>query len=154
MMARLRSRGLALVASVPVLAAGTGCYEYRSASIASVRPAETVHIALSPETTVSLASTIGPNATGLDGEVLSVNANTLRLAVTQIARADGPEEFLKNEPIDVPAWGASAITVRSVDRMRTLLALGGLIAGVIVARIATTSPGVITVKGGPSTGTK
>lgn len=153
MTSRLRSRGLVLLASVPVLA-GTGCYEYHSASIASVRPTETVHVALSPEATVSLASTIGPNATMLDGEVLSVDANTLRLAVTQIARAVGPEEFLKNEPIDVPASGALEITVRSVDRMRTMLALGGLIAGVIVARVATTSPGVVTVKGGPSTGTK
>ena len=80
-----------MVASVPVLVAGTGCYEYHSASIASVRPTETVHVALSPEATVSLASTIGPNATMLDGEVLSVDANTLRLAVTQIARAVGPD---------------------------------------------------------------
>jgi hypothetical protein len=151
---RTGARIVALAATIPVLIMGTGCYEYHSASVATVRPTETVHVALSSEATASLAPTIGPNATTLDGEVLSVDSRTLRLAVTQIARAVGPEEFLRNEPIDVPASGASSITVRKVDRMRTMLAFGGIIAGAIVARIATNSPGVVTVKGGPSSGTK
>jgi hypothetical protein len=148
------SRTLALVATVPVLVAGTGCYEYHTGTVTTVRPSEIVHVTLTPEGSSSLAATIGPNATALDGRVLSSDATTLRLALTQIVRGVGPEEFLQNEPIDVPVSGASVITVRSVDRARSFLAFGGLIAGVIAARVFSDQAGVASVKGGPATGTK
>jgi len=138
-----------------MFAVGTGCYQYQSGSIATIRPSEIVHVALSPEASVSLASTIGPNATTIDGRVLSVNQTTLRLAVTQIARAVGPEEFLQNEPIEIPARGALEITVRSVDRMRSALAFGGLLAGVLAGRAITDQAGIVSVKGASSsTGAK
>jgi hypothetical protein len=150
------SRRLAtLVAAVPVMLTGTACYEYHSASAADIHPGETVHLVLRSDASSALAATIGPNATTLDGRVVTVDASAVRLAVNQIARSAGPEEFLKNEPIDVPLGGASSITVRSVDRVRTFVALGGVIAAAIAAHAAATSqPGIVTVKGGPSTGTK
>jgi hypothetical protein len=137
-----------------LMAAASGCYEYHTASPTDVRPAETVHVVLSSDASTALASTIGPNATSIDGRVLAVDSNRMRLAVTQIARAVGPEEFLQNEPIDVPTRGALAVTVRSVDRLRTALAFGGLLAGVIAAHTLTDSPAVLATKGGPSSGSK
>src|SRR5262249_27513446 len=82
-----------------------GCYEYREARVTDVRPDATVHVVLSAEAATALAGTIGPNATAIDGRVMSVDTRTLRLSATQIARAVGPEEFLRDEPIDVPASG-------------------------------------------------
>jgi len=150
-MSRTTLRTLAL----PFLAAPAfGCYEYHATTVGAIRPAQTVHVELSPAGSVSLASMIGPNATMLDGQVLSVDSDRLRLAVTQIARSAGPEEFLKNEPIDVPRSSAAMVTVRSVDRPRTLLAIGGLALGVLVAHIVSNEPGVVTSKSGSSTGTK
>lgn len=143
-----------LVAAVPVMFTGTACYEYHSASPSAVHPGETVHLVLSPEASSSLASTIGPNATALDGRVVAADGGTLRLALTQIARSVGPEEFLKDQVIDVPAGGAPSITVRSVDRMRTVLALGGLLAGAIAAAAVTNQAGIVTIKGGPPGSTK
>jgi hypothetical protein len=148
-MKRARALALAIVA-VPTAA----CYEYQATPADAIRPAQTVHVELTPGGTASLASTIGPNATTLDGRVLSVDPNRFRLALTQIARSVGPEEFLKNEPIDVPRSNALAITVRSVDRPRTLLAIGGLALGILVARMVTNEQGVTTSRSGPSTGTK
>lgn len=148
------SRTLALVATVPVLVAGTGCYEYHRGTVATIRPSEIVHVTLTPEGSSSLAATIGANATALDGRVLSVDATTLRVALTQIVRGVGPEEFLQNEPVSVPASSASVITVRSVDRARSFVAFGGLIAGVIAARVFSNQAGIVSVKGGPATGTK
>ena len=146
-------RTLALFFAVPVIT-GTACYQYNTRPISAVRPDEMVHVVLSPEASASLASSIGPNATTIDGKILGVNGRTLRLAVTQVARSIGPEEFMMNEPLDVPATGASSITVRSLDRARTILAVGSILAGAFAARMLTDQPAIVTIKGGPSTGTK
>jgi hypothetical protein len=150
----LFTRTLRFVAVVPVLFAGTACYEYHDAELSAVRPNATVHVVLSSDASTSLASTIGPNATSIDGRVLSIDRTTMRLAATQIARVVGPEEFLRDEPIDLPSKGALQISMRSFDRARTILAIGGIIAGVFVAHAATDGPAIGTVRGGPSSGTK
>jgi hypothetical protein len=144
------ARGL----SVLLAAIIAGCYQYHDAVATSVRPDERVHIVLSSDASSSLASTIGPNATSIDGRVLSVDSNRMRLAVTQIARAVGPEEFLQSEPLDVPTRGALAVSVRSVDRFRTLLAFGGILAGVVAAQTLSNSPGVFSTRGAPASGSK
>jgi hypothetical protein len=148
------SRVLRLVAGVPLVAIGTACYEYHTTSISSVHPAETVHVELSPAGSASLTPTIGPNATMLDGQVLSVNQKTFKLAVTQVARAAGPEEFMRNEPIEIPVSGLSTITVRSFDRTRSILIAGALLAGVFAAHIVTNQPSIVSTRGGPAAGTR
>jgi hypothetical protein len=136
------------------MVAGTACYEYRDASLADVRPDVSVHVVLSAAGSTALAPTIGPNATSIDGRVLSIRDGTMRLAATQIARAVGPEEFLKNDPIEVPTAGTLSISARSVDRVRTVLAVAGLIAGAFAAHALSDQPAITSVKGGPSGGTK
>ena len=150
----MSGRFIRMVATVPVILTGTACYEYHAASVSEIHPGETVHLVLRSDASSSLATTIGPNATTLDGRVVAVDASGVRLAVTQIERSTGPEEFLKNEPIDVPVGGASSITVRSVDRIRTVLVFGGLLAAAIAAHATTTEPGIGSVRGGPVAGTK
>ncbi len=137
-----------------LVAACAGCYQYHDASVTGVRPDETVHVVLSSDAASALASTIGPNATSIDGRVMAVDSNHLRLAVTQIARAIGPEEFLQYEPIDVPTRGALAVSVRSVDRVRTVIAFGGILAGVLAAHTLSNSPGVFSTTGAPAGGSK
>lgn len=137
-----------------LLLLSVGCYEYREARVTDVRPDATVHVVLSAEAATALAGSIGPNATSIDGRVLSVDTRTLRLSATQIGRAVGPEEFLRDEPIDVPSLGALSISIRSVDRVRTVLAIGGILASVFAAHALTDQPGIIATRGGPTTGTK
>jgi hypothetical protein len=144
------SRSLAGV----LVALSAGCYQYNEASPTAVRPDATVHVVLTSDASSSLAAAIGPNATSLDGRVMSIDSNRMRLAVTQIARAVGPEEFLQYEPIDVPTRGALTISVRSVDRVRTILAFGGILAGVFAARTLTTSPGIFSTTGAPAGSSK
>lgn len=147
-------RRLQLALAVPVLITGTACYEYRDARLADVHRAATVHVVLSAAASTSLAPAIGPNATSIDGQVVSIDGATMRLAATQIARAVGPEEFLRNETVDLPAAGALSISVRSVDRVRTVLAVGAILAGAFAAHKLTDQPGIISVKGGPVGATK
>jgi hypothetical protein len=140
--------------AIPAIVAGMACYQYRDTRLTDVRPSETVHVVLSADASASLASTIGPNATSIDGRVLAVDARTMRVAVSQIARAVGPEEFLRDEPIDLPTAGALSISTRSADPVRTVLAIGGVIAGAFAAHAVSNQPGIVTVKGGPIAGTK
>jgi hypothetical protein len=142
------------MAAVPVLVAGTGCYEYNTTSVGHVQPGERVHLVLSPSGSTALASAIGPNATTIDGRILREDANQLTLAVTQIERSVGPEEFMRDEAIIVPTQHAVSITVRRLDRPRTFLTVGALVASVFLAHVVSEQAGVVTVKGGPPTGTK
>jgi hypothetical protein len=147
--------GLLDVVVLVTVAASAACYQYHDASPTAVRPEETVHVVLSGEASTTMAGTIGPNATSIDGRVMAVDSIRMRLAVTQIARGAGPEEFMQSEPIDVPTTAAVAIRVRSVDRVRTFLAaFGGVVAGVLAARTLTSSPGVVSTRGTPSNGSK
>ena len=134
-----------------LVATSPACYEYRDASPTVVRPDETVHVVLSGEAATSLAGTIGPNATSIDGRVLAVDSTRMRLAVTQIARAVGPEQFLESEPIDVPTHGALVVSIRSMDRSRTaLLAFTGILAGFIAAHTLSSSPAIVSTTGAPA----
>jgi len=141
--------------SMLVVAASSACYQYREASPTAVRPDETVHVVLSSDASTSLAGSIGPNATSLDGRVVAVDSGRMRLAVTQIARALGPDQFLESEPIDLPTHGALVVTVRSMDRPRSaLLALSGMVAGFIAVHTLSNSPAIVSTTGTPSGSSK
>ena len=143
-----------LMAVVQALVAGAGCYEYHATTPGGVQPGEIVHVVLNSSTSATLASTIGPNATTLDGRLLRGDSNQLTLAVTKIERSVGPEEFMRNEAVGIPTQSAETITVRRLDRPRTFLTVGALIAGVVFAHVVSEQAGVIAVKGGPPSGTK
>lgn len=81
---------------------GAACYDYHAADVTAVRPSDIVHVVLSPEAAVALRSSIGPNASTLEARVIGVDQERLRLAVTQVERSVGPEEFLRGEPLELP----------------------------------------------------
>ena len=138
-----------------LVAATSACYQYREAAPTAVRPDETVHVILSSDASSSLASAIGPNATSLDGRVVTVDSGRMRLAVTQIVRAVGPDQFLESEPIDLPTHGALVVSVRSIDRPRSaLLALSGMVAGFIAVHTLSSSPAIVSTTGAPAGSTK
>jgi hypothetical protein len=143
-----------LMATVPAMLAGTGCYEYQSSSVTSVRPGQTVHLVLNRAGAASLASSIGPNAATVDGKIIGNSSDGLHLSVTEITRSVGPEEFMKDEPLTVPVSGADSITVRKLDKPRTVLAIGGILVGVIAGNIIVNQAGVFNTKTGPSGNTK
>lgn len=133
---------------------GTACYEYHAADVGAVRPSEVVHVVLSPEAAVALKPSIGPNALTLDARVIGLEAERLRLAVTQIERSVGPEEFLPGEPLDLPLSGMSSITVRRFDRARTILAIAGILGSAIAAASFANEPTIAGMRGGPGGSTR
>lgn len=150
---RNATKALAVMLAVSVLP-GTACYQYSARELTELRPSETVHVTLSPEAAVALKPAIGPNASTLDGRVLAVEPDHLRIALTQIERTVGPEEFLQYEPVDVPLAGTSTVSVRRFDGVRTFLAVGGIIGSAIAAAAVAQQPTIATVRGGPGSATR
>jgi hypothetical protein len=142
------------MAALPAIVAGTGCYQYQDSPTDAVRPGQVVHVTLTPAAAAALASAIGPNAASVDGRVLSRAGADVTIAVTQIARTEGPEQFLQNEPLTFSLAGASALGVRSWDKGRTLLAAGGIVAAVVAGQIFIDQSGIFAPKGGVSSSTK
>jgi hypothetical protein len=113
-----------------------------------------VYVDLTAPGAAALAPTIGPNATALNGRVLRRTGDDLTLAVTQIDRSSGPEQFLKGDPISFSLLNVSAVRRRSFDRQRTVLAVGGVIAAIVVGQIFVDQSGIFSNKGTVSGSTK
>lgn len=148
------SRNWKIGAAVPVILAGAACYQYRTSGRDAVMPGQVVHVDLTAPGAAALAPAIGPNATALNGKVLTRAGNDLTLAVTQIDRGTAPEQFLKGEPISLSFDNVSGIRMRRFDKQRTVLAIGGIIAAVVAGQAFLDQSGLFTSKGVGSTTTK
>jgi hypothetical protein len=148
------SRNWKIGAAVPVILAGAACYQYRTSGRDAVMPGQVVHVDLTAPGAAALAPAIGPNATALNGKVLTRAGNDLTLAVTQIDRGTAPEQFLKGEPISLSFDNVSGIRMRRFDKQRTVLAIGGIIAAVVAGQAFLDQSGLFTSKGVGSTNTK
>lgn len=134
--------------------AGAACYQYTSSGPDGVQPGRIVHVDLTAPGAATLASTIGPNATALNGRVLTRAGDDVTIALTQIDRGLAPEQFLKGEPISLSLGNFSAIRLRSFDKQRTALAVGGIVAAVIAGRVFLDQNGLFSNKGTSSGNTK
>lgn len=142
------------VAAVSAMLAGTACYQYTSSGPEGIQPGRIVRVDLTAPGAATLASTIGPDATALNGRVLTRAGDDVTLAVTQIDRANGPEQFLKGDPIALTLGNLSAISLRSVDKQRTVLTIGGIVAAFVIGRVFLDQDGLFSNKGTPSGNTR
>jgi hypothetical protein len=121
-------RGVALA----VLAGG--CFAYRPADPGGLRTGEAVRVELTPSGAQELTQQVGPRVESLDGRVIFPRDSTLVVAVRQLTRSRGTEEFWTGDSVTVPVRGVSSLLVRRLDRNRTLLAVGGTVIGMFVMR--------------------
>ncbi|HEX4683130.1 MAG TPA: hypothetical protein VH277_10490 [Gemmatimonadaceae bacterium] len=144
-----------VLAVVAILCVGTGCYQYSPAPLAAVQRGQAVRVTLTPAGATALASAIGPGATALDGRVVRRTSADVTLALTQIARGpDEPEQFLQNDPLTLPLATGPSFALRVLDRPRTALALGGIVAVIVAGRIVANQPGIFSTKATVSQSTK
>jgi hypothetical protein len=143
-----------LTAAVPVLFTGTACYQYRTSGPDAVQPGQVVHVDLTAPGAAALASSIGPNATALNGRVLTRAGNDVTLAVTQIDRGAAPEQFLKGDPIAFSLMNVSSVQLRSFDKQRTALAIGGIVGAIVIGQIFIDQSGIFATKTAPPVNTK
>jgi hypothetical protein len=111
-----------------------GCFAYRPADLGGVRPGEAVRLELTPTGAQELTQQVGPRVQSLDGRVVFPRDSSLVVAVRQLTRSRGMEEFWTGDSVTVPARGVSSLAVRRFDRNRTLLAVTGTVVGILVMR--------------------
>jgi len=86
--------------------------------------------------------------------VITRAGNDVTLAVTQIDRGAQPEQFLKGDPISFSLANVSGVRLRSFDKQRTWLAVGGVVAAIVVGQIFVDQSGIFSTKGAPPSSTK
>lgn len=120
------------VAVTAVLAGG--CFAYRPADPTGLRTGEAVRVELTPSGAQEITQQLGPRVESLDGRVVGPLDSALVLAVRQLTRSRGAEEFWTGDSVTVPVRAVSSLLVRRFDRNRTWLAVGGAAIGIFVMR--------------------
>jgi hypothetical protein len=143
-----------LIAALPALVAGTGCYRYQPSTLDAVQPGQRISLTLAPSDAAALAPVLGPDAASLQGRLVRLAPADVTIALTQIARRSGPEQFLNDQPVTLPRESAVAIAVRRLDTPRTVLSIAGIVAAVVAGQIFMNQSGVFASHGTPSGNTK
>lgn len=122
----------------PALIAGSACYEYHAARVDDLRAGQRVRVVLNAAGTEALAPKIGPGASTLNGRVTASSPTELTLALSEVSRTTGREEFLEGQTLHVPRASADRFAVRGIDVSRTALIVVALVAGVAAGQILAT----------------
>lgn len=119
---------------VALVVLASGCFAYRPADPTGLRTGEAVRVELTSSGAQELTQQVGPRVESMNGRVLGPRDSTLVLAVSQLTRSRGMEEFWTGDSVAVPVRGVSSLLVRRFDRNRTLLAVTGGAIGLFVMR--------------------
>jgi hypothetical protein len=148
-------RPYALTVAVIAAAVGVpGCFAYRAADPAAVRPGQEVRVTLTPAGAAEVTPQVGPRVEMLDGRLIAPRDSALAVAVTQLTRGRGGEEFWTGDSVIVPVRGVSSLFVRELDRNRTWLAVGATAIAVVVMRRVVEQAGVFGNRPNPSPGSQ
>jgi hypothetical protein len=107
-----------------------------------VQPGQVVRLALTPSGSQELTSQVGPRVESLDGRVLAARDTTLAVSVTQLTRGRAGEEFWPGDSVVVPVRGVGSLLVRTLDRKRSTLAVGGTLVAIFVLRRVVQEAGI------------
>jgi hypothetical protein len=147
-----RARTLTVAAMAAVSACG--CFAYRAAEPTALHAGQDVRVTLTPAGAAELTKQVGPRVETLDGRVIGPRDSALAVAVTQLTRARGSDEFWTGDSVLVPVRGMSSLAVRQLDRKRTWLAVGGTAVAVIVMRAVIKEAGVFGSRPSPAPGSQ
>ncbi len=123
---------LAVLTAVSLL---TACYSFQHAGPAdAVVPATGSHIQvrLTQQGALALAEQIGPQTVTVAGDVVSADADSLRLAVRGVEDARHITTDWKGEQVAIPRDAIASVGQRRLSVGATAL-LGGLAAGSVIA---------------------
>ena len=140
--------------AVVFIALVSGCYKYVPVEPSGPPSGVRANLVLSDAGTVEMARWVGPSTRAIEGDVVSVNAEGLTVAVRRLERRDGVEEFWKGEEVTVPRAAVASFTERRLSRSRTALLAGGAIAVALGIGQAFGDIAGIFGRGGPGSGSE
>lgn len=120
--------GMSVAGVVALVALFSGCYRDVPVDASGPPPGVRANLVLSDAGTVEMARWVGPRAVVIEGDVVSADADGVRLAVRRLERRDGVEEFWKGEEVTVPRTAVATYTERRLSRSRTALVAAGAFA--------------------------
>jgi hypothetical protein len=138
-----------VIAALPAFIAGTGCYRYEPTTLEMVHPGERVSVTLVPSDAPALAPILGPDAASVQGRLTALAPADMTIALTQIARGSGPEQFLNDQPVTLPRRSAASIAVRRLDRPRSHHAAVSIAAAIVAGQVFINQAGINGGRSGP-----
>ena len=120
---REASRALvAATASVGIasLVLSTGCYTYEVRSPADVPTSQHVVVTLNNRGRVALMPMVGDDAATLEGDMVSANAEGLRMRVDQTTYLAGTASSFGGSEVTVPTDGITVVSTKQFSRSKTV----------------------------------
>ncbi|MGE5729170.1 MAG: hypothetical protein ACM34L_11250 [Gemmatimonas sp.] len=127
----MRSRYLA-----PILCVLWGCYESVPIQLNAVQPGTKIRVTLTDAGTDSLARYLGPGVQTVDGKLISTDESKLSLGVTSISMRSGQDQYWKGETVAIPRTALATVQQRKVNKPKSLLLGGVLIAALASLRLS------------------
>jgi hypothetical protein len=108
-----------------------GCQHYIDIGNTSPAPAGDVRVTLSDRGGSVSYGAIGSGVRQLEGKIESVGDSTIAIAVTSVVRQMGFDETWPGATVSIPRRDITRIESRRLSMPRTLVTIGGFIAGSI-----------------------
>lgn len=143
----MRSRYL-----VPILCFVCGCYESVPIELNRVQPGTKIRVTLTDAGADSLARYLGPGVETVDGRLISTTDSKLALGVTSVAMRSGQDQFWKGETVSIPRYALSTVQQRKINKPKSLLLGGVLIAALASLRLSGVVGGNGSGRGGTNPG--
>jgi hypothetical protein len=109
------------------------CYVERPLGTAVPAPDIRIVAQVTDSGTVAMASLIGAGATAIEGVVTTASATSWELAMIKVMHRDGRSISWNNERVAFPRGVLSDPRERSLDRTRSWIAAGAIVASALVA---------------------
>ena len=130
----------------PVLCVLCACYESVPIELGRVPPGSKIRVSLTDAGADSLARYLGPGVATIDGKLIATTDSGVSLSVSQVAMRSGQDQFWKGETVVIPRYSLSTVQARRINKPKSLLLGGVLIAALATLRLS----GVVGGNGGGS----
>jgi hypothetical protein len=120
---------------VPILCVVCGCYESVPVEVNRMQPGTKLRVTLTDAGADSLARYLGPGVETVDGKLISTTDSNVALGVTSVAMRSGQDQFWKGETVAIPRTALATVQQRRVNKSRSLLMGGVLVAALASLRL-------------------
>lgn len=124
-----------------------GCYVTVPLATTAPDPGTRVHVQLTDTGAGALAGYLGPGVVSVDGRLLVASDTNVAVAVSQVGKVDGDQQFWKGETVSLPRGDIATVQQKKLSGWRS-----GLLAGAIVAGLVALRAGTAGTTGAPSGG--
>lgn len=127
----MRARYLA-----PILCVLCACYESVPIELGRATPGTKLRVTLTDAGADSLARYLGPGVETIDGKLISTSDSGVSLSVSQVSMRSGQDQFWKGETVVIPRYSLGTIQARRINKPKSLLLSGIIVAGLASIRLA------------------